>query len=452
MTFTDGYAVDHKEFEELFTREYDIDNCIYSLSSYFKYNFYGKVSFDFTFVYYYSGMSCAEAYKYVNGEDEHGHFVGNQFLRDIFQQIRTNPNKYGIDNFKSLDGDGDGLVDLSMFVLAEDSSKTNPSESGNYGIYGSALGTADKYDYPPDKTLPQIRYFIKTGYESVLTPPDTDGYRTASGIREIIHETAHAFGVSDYYDFHSYEGKIISAFGGFDMHEQNIGDMNPYSKFCAGILEPYVVSGIEDSITIKLGCSSEKNQAILIPTSKGWNGTPFDEYILVDVMAPVGANGFDWDRATSPYEPLVKVDGGVRVIHVDARLMYENAFIDPYTAKAMFDNGDISSNTKAFYCTNGIDPQIPGQSRYYHLAEIVPSDGSSCYRISTPPKVLYAIVHRFNTGDLFGPGDVFSMETCRDAFASYPLMNNGGTLDYTVKVEHYDAETHEAIVTITRIK
>ena len=43
------------------------------------------------------------------------------------------------------------------------------------------------------------------------------------------------------------------------------------------------------------------------------------------------------------------------------------------------------------------------------------------------------------------------METCRDAFASYPLMNNGSRLDYSVKVEYYDKVNHEAIITITRV-
>ena len=54
--------------------------------------------------------------------------------------------------------------------------------------------------------------------------------------------------------------------------------------------------------------------------------------------------------------------------------------------------------------------------------------------------------------DLYGPGDVFSMEACADAFANAPLMNNGSTFDYEVRVDFYDPDTREAIVTVTKIR
>ena len=452
VSFTDGHTIGKDEFENLFTMDHDINNCIKSVSSYYKYNSYGTISFDYQFVYYDSGLSCREAWLLVNEEDERGNFYGNRYIYDIFNDIKAHSSKYGIDDFQKLDGDGDGFVDIATFVFSEDTKKTNPGEPGIYGVYGSAMGTTSLNEYMPDTASPAMKLFLKTGLEVVFTSPETRVNRSSSGIRVILHEIAHTFGVSDYYDFYSYEGTFISAFGGFDLQEEDVGDWNTYSKFGAGILKPYVVDGLEDSITIKIGCSSEKNQAVLIPTSAGWNGTPFDEFILIDVVAPVGANGFDWIVANDEREPVGKPDGGVRVLHVDGRLEKNKAFLDPYTAKQLYDAGEISWISYAFYCTNGIDPSIPGQSRYYHLVEIVPSDGSSCYRICTPPELNYAILHLFNTADLFGPGDVFSMETCRDAFASYPLMNNGSRLDYSVKVEHYDTVNHEAIITITRVK
>jgi|GEM_PF-4517673 len=44
------------------------------------------------------------------------------------------------------------------------------------------------------------------------------------------------------------------------------------------------------------------------------------------------------------------------------------------------------------------------------------------------------------------------MVTCGNAFPENGKMNNGGTFDYSVKVEYYDAETCEAIITITKNK
>ena len=38
---------------------------------------------------------------------------------------------------------------------------------------------------------------------------------------------------------------------------------------------------------------------------------------------------------------------------------------------------------------------------------------------------------------------------CAGSFPNAPYLNTGGTLDYTVTVEHYDTVNHEAIITIT---
>ena len=50
------------------------------------------------------------------------------------------------------------------------------------------------------------------------------------------------------------------------------------------------------------------------------------------------------------------------------------------------------------------------------------------------------------------PGDVFSMETCADAFPNAPLMNNGTSLDYEVRVDFYDPRAREAIITVSKIR
>lgn len=47
---------------------------------------------------------------------------------------------------------------------------------------------------------------------------------------------------------------------------------------------------------------------------------------------------------------------------------------------------------------------------------------------------------------------VFSLlcaSSCAGSFPNAPYLNTGGTLDYTVTVEHYDTVNHEAIITIS---
>ena len=105
---------------------------------------------------------------------------------------------------------------------------------------------------------------------------------------------------------------------------------------------------------------------------------------------------------------------------------------------------------EAFLNTNGFEPYLESDSRFYHLIDVIPRDGSSKFRLSTPTSMTAFTF--FSCSDLFGPGDIFSMETASRAFANAPYMNNGGTFDYSVRVDHYDPETHEAVVTITKIR
>ena len=84
VEFTDGYVVDHDEFEKRFSDDtLAPEDSLKSVASYYKYNSYGKVRFDFRFLYYSSPMSSNEAWHYVNDEDEMGHFRGNQFFFDV---------------------------------------------------------------------------------------------------------------------------------------------------------------------------------------------------------------------------------------------------------------------------------------------------------------------------------------------------------------------------------
>lgn len=452
VQFTDGYKVNKEEFENYFKGEYDADNCIKSLSSYYKYSSGGKISFNFQFIYYDTGLTCAEAYHLVNDQDENGRFYGNKYIFDIFKDAKANNENYGID-YKSLDGDGNGYIDISFYVFAEYSTRTTPG-LGHYNIYGSATGQTDEKQFPSDTENPSLKRFIKTSYEDLKRSPDLGN---SFGPRIIIHETGHALGLPDYYDFHSYEGNVISTLGTIDMMDHDYSDHNAFSKFALGWIEPYVIDGTEDELTIKLTCSDEHGDVILIPTSKGWNGTAFDEYILIEICAPVGAKIFDWkNMVNSKLSPLKNTEGGIRIYHVDARLSiymydaenrkwYQEFLDDPMMA---INNTNVQT---AFYNTNGIDPEIEGQSRFYHLVEVVPSDRSSKFRKYDMSKSLDGFSCPLTVSDLFGPGDTFILDETNKSFTNAPYMNNGGTLDYSVTVEQYNTQTHEAVIKIRKI-
>lgn len=449
LRYTDGYVCDQASFEQMFTGTYDSDHRLGSVASYFRYNSCGKADFDFHFVYYDTGLTCEQAYRTVaeDGED--------YFIR-VFESVRR---AYRGD-FRELDRDGDGYADLVVFVGGEDPYKTARDGEARYVAGSGATGERRARANP---ARPDMRMYIQVVYDTMkaeLRPAARSG-----GPRVLIHEMGHAFGLMDYYDTRDLNGELIDSLGTFDMQSDDVGDWNPFSRMACGWLDPYVIPEDADTVTLTIGCSSTVPDAILIPTSRGWNGTAFDEYILIDVMAPEGANGYDWARAMDerqigPYHPMK--DGGVRILHVDARLLKKElrkataSYAPAYTREKM----DAILNDPAygkefeligaFTNSNGYEPYLEGGSRWHHLVELVPSDGTSKYRKSTP--VSWAIFTIFSPKDLFGPGEVFTVKNCWGAFPDAPYMNNGGTLDWSVTVDAYDPVAHEAAVTVRKTK
>ncbi len=447
--FTDGLPLDKDAFEDRFKGDYPLDECLNSVASYYRYNSYGRASFEFHFFYCDTGMTSKEGYDAVQKQY-------NKFFTRIVDRFR----KEQPDAIRACDKDGDGNIDLAVVIGGEDPTKT-VGDGNAYYLYGGSQGLMQS---KPNTDVPTLNNYLKLPFERLRK--NVDHADQSGGTRILIHEIGHAFGLEDHYDVQPREGEYsISTLGGYDMQECDVGDWNPYSKFSVGWLDPYVITEDVERITLKLGCSSETGDAILIPTSNGWNGTPFDEYILVDVMAPKGANAFDWNwvmdgRLTSSADSCA--DGGVRVIHVDARLLDADGTgtrkkVLPLSDEDLteFLSGANPQRWKyhelwfRFYNSNGVTPYLEGDSSWHHRLDLIPRDGSSKFRLSTP--ISWAIYTPFCVSDLFAPGSVFSMETCADAFADAPYMNNGGTLDYSVTVEHYDRTTHEAIVTVERI-
>ena len=443
---TDAPAPDRAALEDLFCGAYDRENELRSAASYFRWNSGGKVTLDCHFCYLDTGLSSAELYETVQRAGrryEIDEYYGSLFRKALAAE--------GLDP-KELDKDGDGYVDCVVFLSGEDPRKTVGDGEEYYVFGGGSMGTLTA---DPDPRHPVMIQFIHMSAATLSQPlyPSIQG----SGARVLIHELGHAFGLMDYYDFApDAEGNTIDVLGMFDMQSCDLGDWNPYSRFLCGWVEPWLIEKGTRQITLKI----DPDHPLLIPGSKGWNGTPFDEYILVDVLAPMGANGYDWrslmdERLVLQTNP--KRLGGVRVYHVDGRLLRtpldrsEVCYSPAYTYEEILaaSQAPMTRLDYAFSCSNGQQPKLEGDSPYYHMIDLIPSDGSSKFRICHP--LDWAVMTPACVKDLFGPGEEFSMARCGEAFPNAPRLNNGGTLDYSLRVEAYDPESCSAIVTVTRV-
>jgi M6 family metalloprotease-like protein len=132
-----------------------------------------------------------------------------------------------------------------------------------------------------------------------------------------IHETGHALGLPDYYDYDSAVGPKGGT-GGYDMMDSNLGDHNAFSKFVLGWLTPRIVAS--DSVNVTLSPAGSSPDAVLF--MPGLSGAyPFGEYFLAEYRHRTAGNdaGFPAD--------------GISLWHVDARLdaagsnyLYNNSY------------------------------------------------------------------------------------------------------------------------------
>lgn len=194
------------------------------------------------------------------------------------------------------DQDSDGYIDLLWMVYSHPYSTDQSQTWWAYVTYTNN-GPSENLNAPNVMTL---------GWASINFMNDAfNGYDAHT----FIHETGHTYGLDDYYDYND----SWSPMGAIDMMDNNIGDHCAFSKFSLGWLSPLVV---DDSAIITLRPTTTTGDCFIIP-SQDYNGTVFDEYMMVEFISPVGLAEVDYKQGykyISGYS-----EPGIRISHIDAR-------------------------------------------------------------------------------------------------------------------------------------
>ena len=131
-----------------------------------------------------------------------------------------------------------------------------------------------------------------------------------------IHEFGHMLGLKDYYDQNSFaELSPCSPLGRMDMMDCSLGEHGAFSKMLLNWETPRVIN---DECQITLRPSTGNGDFVLLPFGD-YNGTAYDEYVLLDFYAPSYLNAADATLRSDPTMSLMR-RYGVRAYHVDARL------------------------------------------------------------------------------------------------------------------------------------
>jgi hypothetical protein len=126
--------------------------------------------------------------------------------------------------------------------------------------------------------------------------------------RVVIHETGHALGLPDYYDYDEPAGTAgegpPGGLGGLDMMDHNSGDHNCFSKFLLGWIAPRILSQGSNQVSLRPS-DAAADAALLMHGEPPFD--PYGEYFLVQ------------NRRRQGNDSDLPADG-LMIWHVDARL------------------------------------------------------------------------------------------------------------------------------------
>lgn len=253
-----------------------------------------------------------------------------------------------------------------------------------------------------------------------------------------IHEQGHVFGLIDYYDYTDRSTSQINYIGHLDMQSDNVFDWNSYSKLVNKLVDPYVVTGTEDDVTIEIGDAATTGDCLIIPADYStWNGSAFDEYFLVELFSKKGVNTLFWDNAPTL---AGSEDYGVRVYHVDSRIY------DMMNQKEASDNPaewssflQIGPNNSYDYTATGIG--CPAEWGDFKQLTLIQAGGVDTFGSDpTNPTGKYLTLNdMFYTGDSFdfNFAKKFLSKSHRDDITT---MDNGESFPYTISFESVDKD------------
>lgn len=190
--------------------------------------------------------------------------------QDLIKEALNHYAALGHD-FSQYDSDGDGEVDMFYVIYA--------GPDNGWGNFWWAYQPTWQNEWPfayqvSGKTL--SKYSFQFESQNLL------GHFSP---RVIIHETGHALGIPDFYDYDDTVGPD-GGVGGLDMMDGNWGDHNCFSKWILGWLTPTVV-GAFGSQTRTLRASGTSEDCIMIVPAASAAGQ-FSEYFMVQNRIKAG--------------------------------------------------------------------------------------------------------------------------------------------------------------------
>ena len=336
-----------EDIEKVFFGKDDSANGYMSLSEYYYESSFGKLNFQ-GFV-----TDWFDVTKYTNIKSLDDITMGT--TGTIITEILREATEWAFDTYDSLnrkdyDQNNDGSIDgiwlvydhynyFNQFLIEPDSSEGDLNQAfWNYTSW-------DWYGDSPNLDVPTTSGFSWASFDQIYSAyaeyneHDVPDFTNLDSIpldsHTFIHETGHLLGLDDLY---TSDGR--SPTGRSTMMDQNIGDLDPYSKLVLGWVTPYVVYGsseilltqnMYDDHSVIVIPSNYKEISTEIENLSGeekenyiYEFNPFSEYLIVDLYSPFGLNYKDTYGNEDGYyvhgREACVASTGVRIYHCDSRI------------------------------------------------------------------------------------------------------------------------------------
>jgi M6 family metalloprotease-like protein len=394
-----------------------------SLKSFYAASSYGKLSLDITVSDWYACGLTAAQITAKNSSSESSE--GPQYVLD--NAVQWYKTTYST-NCKSFDQDDDGYIDGVWLVYSAPDYSQVSSLGDTFWAFTTWTDNSDQ----PNTSSPIADTYCWASYDFMY-----EGYGTSQvDAHTFIHETGHMMGLEDYYSYKDSTDDAFSApMGCIDMMDYNIIDHNAYSKFAYGWVNPYK---IDHAGTLTLRPSESTGDCAIIPTSGGWNGNAFDEYMMIEYYTPTGLNESDSESNYEGKYPLGFTENGVRIYHVDSRLCVISVSGSNYTY-GPYTNSIVSSSTKGTLLANSntYGEDYMDTIKSPALLQEMDCTGKRNFALtenSLPQGTKASDYYIADDSTLFQDGNSFSFSSYKASFpyGSSNLMNDESTLPFKV--------------------
>ena len=397
----------------------------WSVKSYYETESKGKVHIDATISdFYTSGTSL------VNYTDTGDSSLTYKLVNDATNWYFSNNPTDSINNY---DSDGDGKVDgvicyyAGNYYGAKNATMrstayafTNNSDSRVYntgcfcpigGIYGFGREISTSWQLGTDDL------------SSILPPEFVRGANT------VIHEVGHQFGANDLYEYAAKNEEKHYPCGSFSMQDNDSGSHDPFQTNLFGWSKPDIYASkdynVGDKITISIDDFQGSGNNILL--TKDWNeyNSLFDEYLLLELYAPIGLNAYDANR-------LGFNEAGIRVWHANSIMAH---------ASATDEDSPNLVNTR----TNDFKYSTYDRTCEYDLLHLIRNNEEAGIDMTT----------KAGNADLFKSNDSFSMAKYSKQFVKGNRLDNGEKLGWEFNVDgiYFDKANNKytGVITLTRV-